>query len=172
MVSHHAFGEKFKMSAILEPPRWGVINRWPDDPNDWIHPEDVEVAKELLPSIRVFRREVHDADYLRLHYGQVSFRAKPVLWFEVCRPPFEIGDFLRVSGLFGIEYPLLGTVCEVIWNPLRNYFEFQLRTSAGKQLTKLYRERELERVTKLDVGMFRPAVMGRPANLMQKLVGL
>ncbi|MBX3416259.1 MAG: hypothetical protein KF851_01550 [Pirellulaceae bacterium] len=158
--------------SLIEPPRWGIINRWPNEPDDWIHPDDIETARELLPSIRVFRREVHSSDYLRLHYGRKSFRAKPTLWLEVGRPPFDVGDYLRVSGLFGIEYPLLGTVSEVIWNPRRSHFEFQLRTSAGGKLTKLYRAQELERVTKLDNRLTQLRPFGQSQNLPQKLIGI
>ena len=159
-------------STLIQPPKWGVLSRWPVDPDDWVHPEDVATASELIPSYRVVRREIHDNEYNLIRYGKRSFRAKPVLWLEIRRPPFEVGDFVQVSGLFGIEDPILGTINEVIWNPRRRFFEFQLHTVAGRHATKLFREQDLLRVTRLNAHLVEKRPLTTPENLNAKLVGV
>jgi hypothetical protein len=95
-----------------------------------------------------------------------------VLWLEIRRPPFEVGDFVQVSGLFGIEDPILGTINEVIWNPRRRFFEFQLHTVAGRHATKLFREQDLLRVTRLNAHLVEKRPLTTPENLNAKLVGV
>ena len=38
-------------------PKYGYYPRWPEDGDAWVHPEDAALAKALLPSPRVFRRD-------------------------------------------------------------------------------------------------------------------
>ena len=64
-------------------PKFGYFPRWPQDGNDWVHPEDVDVARSMIPSGRVFRREGAAGRYGRLHYGEARLRVLTALWQEV-----------------------------------------------------------------------------------------
>ncbi len=158
-------------TSLVQPSKWGILSGWPIDPDNWVHPEDITTASELIPSYRVVRREIHDSEYNLIRYGKKTFRAKPVLWQETRKPPFDVGEFVQVSGLFGIENPILGTVREVIWNPRRRFFEFLLQTVAGHHTTKLFREQDLLRVTRLNAHLVEKRPLITPENLGAKLVG-
>ena len=53
-------------------PKYGYYPWWPEDGNDWVHPEDVELARQMIPSPRVFRRDGEQGPFVILHYGDRS----------------------------------------------------------------------------------------------------
>ena len=38
-------------------PKYGYFPWWPQDGNDWLHPDDVAIARSMIPSNRMFRRD-------------------------------------------------------------------------------------------------------------------
>ena len=76
---------------------------WPEDGEDWIHPNDLEVARSLIPSKRVFRKEdcfdpiLKNLGYVEYSYGDRSFRGLPTLWYEVSSNGYELGDSVELK---------------------------------------------------------------------------
>ena len=77
-------------------PKYGYYPWWPEDGDAWLHPEDVELGRSLIPSYRIFRRDGSEGPFGWLHYGEVRLRVKPTLWKEVSPEGFEIGDWVEV----------------------------------------------------------------------------
>lgn len=82
---------------VRPPTSWVMLTRWPEDGDDWIHPDDRHKAEGLIPSDRIFRREVTDDDWYLLSYGDVRLKTRPVMMEEVPEPKFEIGQDVQLA---------------------------------------------------------------------------
>lgn len=127
------------------PPDYGCILRWPEEGTDWIHPEDRELAERWLPSHRVFRRERFDGEYYHLWYGSIELRIKPCLWWRVVPEEIEINDQVEVLSQLGKVDPLIGQVCEKLYDPHQGRIYYLLR-HREVQLTREYFYHELQRL--------------------------
>jgi hypothetical protein len=97
-------------------PKYGYFPRWPENGSGWIHPADVALARKLIPSERVFRRNGTDGKYMRLYYGALTLRVLPALWQEVSPEGFEIGDWVEVLGRGMRNEPRTGIIREMLWD--------------------------------------------------------
>src|SRR4051812_38298051 len=97
-------------------PKYGCFPWWPEDGNDWIHPDDVAQARSMIPSGRIFRRESSDGDYLIMRYGQIMLRVQRTLWQEVEPEGFELGDWVEVLSRGMRNEPHTGVIREMLWN--------------------------------------------------------
>lgn len=94
-------------------PKYGYYPWWPEDGNDWLHPEDVELARQLIPSPRVFRRDGRSDPYVILHYGELQLRVRRTLWQEVEWEGFNIGDSVEVLSRGMRNTPRVGVVRDI-----------------------------------------------------------
>lgn len=108
-------------------PRYGYYPWWPQNGDDWVHPEDVALARRLIPSPRVFRREGGSGPYARLRYGDVCLRVKPTLWQEVASEGLEMGDWVEVLSRMRANDPRTGVVCEIHWDDRARGLRYQVR---------------------------------------------
>ena len=129
--------------------QYGVFPWWPQDGNDWIHPDDIRLARRLIPSSRVFRREPHDEEYFLLRYGRDVIRAKPALWKVVRTDGFEIGDRVEILSRLGQNLPAVAVIREMRWNADARQIEYFLRR-AGRNLSRAHVAADLRRVDELD----------------------
>ena len=92
---------------MLQPPLpvYGCFPRWPEDGQDFIHPEDRVIVSRRIPSERVFRRDAFDGTYYHYRYGAVRFRLRPCLWLAVESDGIDIGDSVETVGV-GMEREL------------------------------------------------------------------
>jgi hypothetical protein len=97
-------------------PKYGYFPWWPEDGNAWVHPEDVELARKLIPSDRVFRRDGTEGDYLLLHYGDLTLRVRRTLWQEVPPEGYELGDWVEVRSRGMRNEPRTGILREMLWD--------------------------------------------------------
>lgn len=107
---------------------------------DWIHPDDVAVAEQLLPSRRVLQRTRFDGTYYHLHYGSSQFRVLPCLWTSVPAVDIHVNDRVEMLTQFGRFEPGLVTVVEVFANFHRGAFEFVVRRGTMLLPQRLERE--------------------------------
>lgn len=94
-------------------PKYGFYPWWPENGDDWVHPEDVALARELIPSPRVFRRDGRSGSYVVLHYGSVRLRVRRTLWQAVAWEGFDIGDWVEVLSRGMKNTPRVGVVREI-----------------------------------------------------------
>ena len=86
-------------------PDYGIIARWPQDGQAFIHPDDVAVATRCFPSERVLRRDHFDGVYYHYSYGDLRFRLRPSMWLTVKSEGIDIGDQVETTGI-GLEREL------------------------------------------------------------------
>ena len=126
-------------------PKYGYFARWPQDGNDWLHPDDVALARTLIPSGRIFRRDGIDGAYQLLHYGDIRLRARPALWQEVSHEGFNIGDWVEVRSLGMRNEPRTGVIREVLWNERTRAIAYQI-TENNNPIADLYAREDLQPV--------------------------
>ena len=97
-------------------PKYGCFLRWPQDGNDWLHPDDVALARTMIPSGRVFRRDGSDGEYLADAYGDITLRVRRTLWQEVDPEGFDIGDWVEVLSRGMRNEPRTGVIREMLWD--------------------------------------------------------
>ena len=97
-------------------PKYGYFPWWPEDGDAWVHPEDVDIARAMMPSPRIFRRDGTSGRLAVLHYGGTRLRVRPALWQEVPPPDFEIGDWVEVLSRGMLNAPRVGVIRELLWD--------------------------------------------------------
>lgn len=107
-------------------PKYGYFPRWPENGDQWLNPEDAPLARQVLPSLRVWRREGQEDGYHILRYGRLALRVRPALWQEVPTPRFHIGDMVEVRTRLMKNEPRTGAVREVIWDERQSQHVYQI----------------------------------------------
>lgn len=95
--------------------RFRVYLWWPEDAGDWIHPEDAERVRALIPSTRVFRYERTVAGRDHLRYGRSLIRIRPILFLPVEGDGFLVGDQVEVLSRLGLNRPFVGRIHAMRW---------------------------------------------------------
>jgi hypothetical protein len=126
-------------------PKYGYFPWWPEDGDDWVHPEDVAAARAMIPGQRVFRRDGSEGEYVLMHYGPVTLRVRRSLWQEVEPPAFEIGDFVEVLSRGMLNEPRIGTVRELLWDERAEAVRYQISEN-GQPIEQLYAREDLVRI--------------------------
>lgn len=126
-------------------PKYGCFPWWPENGNDWVHPEDVDLARSLIPSGRVFRRDGAAGDFLLMHYGDTTLRVRRTLWQEVESEGFELGDWVEVLSRGLRNEPRTGTIRDVIWDDRAGVIRYYI-TANGVPINDAYTREDLEHV--------------------------
>jgi hypothetical protein len=125
--------------------KYGYFPWWPEDGNDWLHPDDVSQARSIIPSGRVFRRNGTDGEYMLLHYGDITLRVRPTLWQEITHEGFELGDWVEVLSRGMLNEPRTGVIREMLWDERERSIRYQIWESE-KPIEHLYSREDLQRV--------------------------
>jgi hypothetical protein len=107
-------------------PKYGYFPWWPENGDDWVHPEDVAAARAMIPSGRIYRRDGTSGPYVVLHYGEVRLRVRRTLWCEVEPGGFEIGDWVEVASRGLSNEPRTGTIREMLWDDGARAIRYQV----------------------------------------------
>jgi len=126
-------------------PKYGYYPWWPQDGNDWLLDEDVPLARRMIPSPRVFRREGTQGPYLVMAYGDIRLRVQRTLWQEVPWEGFDIGDWVEVLSRGQRNTPRTGTICEMLWDQHDRCMHYQL-LEADQPRNKHYTAQDLRHV--------------------------
>lgn len=127
-------------------PRYGYFPWWPQDGDDWIHPEDIEVARRVLPSWRIWRREVTRSRYDLLTYGNLHIRILPALWVEVIGEGIEVGDWVEVKSRLQQNTYRVAKVREVLWDEHASAVRYQVDVTQ-LQLPNSFARQDLRRLS-------------------------
>lgn len=133
-------------------PKYGYFPWWPEDGDTWVHPDDVERARSMIPSGRVFRRDGTDGDYLLMHYGDIRLRVRRTLWQEVPHEGFELGDWVEVLSRGMLNEPRTGVIREMLWDERERAIRYQILEN-DQPIEHLYAREDLQHVeptTQLD----------------------
>ena len=129
-------------------PQYRVFLWWPADPNLWAHPNDTETIRQFVPGRRIFRRDVSDEysdrelGFVVYQYGDVQFRAKPILWREIEPGIFRSGDLVEVKSRSGKTRPRIARISEILWDRHTRRIEYLL-DSRSMRIRRKYRAEEL-----------------------------
>lgn len=134
-----------ELPAIKTDPKYGYYPWWPEDGDEWLHPDDVARARRLIPSARVFRRDGERGPYVVLHYGRVRLRVKRTLWQEAPYEGYDIGDWVEVLSRGMQNTPRTGVICEMEWNSHERAIRYQIR-EVDKVIPTWYAAGDLRRV--------------------------
>jgi hypothetical protein len=126
-------------------PKYGCFLRWPQDGNDWLHPDDVALARTLIPSDRVFCRDGTEGDFHRFYYGDITFRAQPALWQEVQHEGLNIGDWVEVLSRGMRNEPRVGVIREMLWNQRERAIRYQIMEN-DVPIADLYAREDLQHI--------------------------
>ena len=107
-------------------PRYGYYPRWPQDSEGWIHPGDVSVAKRMIPSSRIWRRDGADEPYVHLVYGEVRIRVHRTLWQEIPYEGLEISDWVEVKSQMQQNTYCIATILEMHWDAWAHAIRYQI----------------------------------------------
>src|SRR3954451_2252478 len=107
-------------------PKYGVYPWWPEDGDEWLHPEDIALARQLIPSPRVFRRDGEQGPFVLLHYGPLRLRVKRTLWQEVPHEGFDMGDWVEVLSRGMLNTPRTGVIREMHWDAASRAIQYFL----------------------------------------------
>ena len=108
-------------------PDWGVYMRWPSDDEEWIHPQDLDVVRQLVPSRRVFRRAAWDGEFYLLHYGDLSFRVRPSMWVRVPDIDLEVGQQVELLSRHQKNDPGIYRIAGIFFVPTTGEVEYALQ---------------------------------------------
>jgi len=134
-----------ELKPLKTDPKYGFYPWWPEDGDDWVHPEDVAAARDLIPSPRVWRRDGEHGAYGVLHYGELKLRVKPTLWQEVPSEGFEIGDWVEVLSRGQVNTPRTGPIREIHWEPRVRALRYLIEEN-GQPVPKAYAAEDLRHV--------------------------
>lgn len=142
-------------------PKYGHFPWWPEDGNDWVHPDDVAMARSFIPGPRIWCRDGEqplnaevDQKFVILHYGTDQLRVRPRLWQEIPPPEFALGDWIEVRSRLMTNDPHTGRIREVLWDEVEGAVRYQISVG-GKPLERRYEADDLKHVepTKLQTDM-------------------
>jgi hypothetical protein len=126
-------------------PKHGYFPWWPEDGDAWVHPEDVERARSLIPSQRVFRRDGTSGPLIVLHYGDIRLRVRRTLWQEVHSEGFNIGDVVEVRSRGMHNEPRTGVIAEMLWDEHAGELRYQI-TDRDRLIETMYTSSDLKHV--------------------------
>ena len=138
-------------------PKHGVFIRWPEAGlEDFVHPEDVELATQVMPGSRIFEMDTCPleadvlAGYRLLSYGDLSIRIKPAMWLRVKDIGYRVGDRVEVLSKNGTQQPVIGNLAEVSYNPIARQTEYRIEVN-GMVLRKKFHQEDFRPCRKLGV---------------------
>jgi hypothetical protein len=126
-------------------PKYGFYPWWPEDGDDWVHPEDVATARHTIPSPRVFRRDGEHGPFVTLHYGRLQLRVKPTMWQEVPWEGYDVGSWVEVLSRGQKNTPRTGVIREMEWEPRSRSMRYYIE-EAGHPIPNAYTAEDLRHV--------------------------
>lgn len=166
-----------EVEKLINPnlPDWGVFLRWPEDGEGWLHPEDLGVARELIPSDRVFRRSSFDGEFYLLHYGPILLRCKPAMWLSISSVDLEVEQAVELLARQGKNDSGVFHVSQILYRRELGFVEFCLKRDSLELAQKFRREdlRPLQVQYHLRAGFYEhtPAKPAYPDDLEKLDVG-
>lgn len=121
-------------------PDWGVYLRWPQDGDDWIHPEDRDIVRQLLPSRRVLRRQTWDGTYYHLDYGPHQLRVRPSMWLPVPQVDLQVGQQVEVLSREFQNEPGIYRIAEILYCVATRSLEYFVHSEALRLAKRFVRE--------------------------------
>ena len=108
-------------------PDWGVYLHWPEGGEACIHADDVEMAKQLIPSRRVLLRKKWDGEFYWLEYGELRIRVRPSMWVSVPNIDLHINQQIEVLSHHGENDAGVFRIHEILYSAEEAKVEYFLK---------------------------------------------
>jgi len=108
-------------------PDYGCFPRWPEDGDDFIHPDDRALATRFIPTERVLRRDRFDGTHYHYSYGALCFRLRPTMWLKVSVDGIDIGDEVETVGMSLERELFVATVWGMYWVARKGCILYRLK---------------------------------------------
>ena len=124
-------------------PDFGFFPWWPEDGDSWVCPADITLARSIIPSERVWRREVDPEEfggnrYEVLTYGVLRLRVRKTMWRTAPHEGINVGDWVEVLP-YGIKNePQTGKVREMLIDEETLQLSYQIQLGDGRNLDKRF----------------------------------
>jgi hypothetical protein len=115
---------------------WGLYPWFAEDGADLIHPDDREAFRALGPYGRVFQKVGDDDGYMRLRYGERTYRVRPSLFQSVTVPAFDFGQKVRLNR----RPDEVGAVQDIMWHHKENRPMYFLNVNGKRVSTRRWEE--------------------------------
>lgn len=135
-----------RLPSLKTDPKHGHYPWWPEEGNAWIHPEDVALARTLIPSPRIWRREGNEDSYIVIHYGELRLRLHRALWLEVEHEGFDLGNHIEILPHGMKNDAQVGTIREMHWEPHEGRIEYQILTADQTLLETWFHREDMKHV--------------------------
>lgn len=126
-------------------PKYGFFPWWPEEGEEWIHPDDVQLARQWIPGNRVLRRDGEQGPYILLHYGDQRLRVLRTLWKELAGEGFDVGDMVEIRTRGMQNEHRTGSIREMLWDDNAETIHYQI-DEAGIPVETLYTVDDLKHV--------------------------
>ena len=107
-----------------------------------VHPEDVEKFEAAFFLRAIVRLVGEEGEYIRINYGEDTFRVKPELFSEITKPKFSVGEKVVVISQGERKQAI---ILDNDWH-FNQKEHFYFVSVNGKRRTRRYFEREIEKV--------------------------
>lgn len=134
------------MTLWPELPDCGVYLVWPESGTQWIHPDDIAIVNQWIPSNRVFRRYAFIDGYYHLKYGSQTIRVRPTLWLRVLDEGFSVGDRVEILSRFMENEPCIGVIHDIRFDKASNTIEYHI-TEREQPLPRTFAAHDLAALT-------------------------
>ncbi len=121
--------EPIRLPPLKTDPKYGHYPWWPEEGDAWIHPDDIALARTLIPSPRIWKREGNEGHYIVIHYGHLRLRLHRALWLEVEHEGFDLGDHVEILPHGMKNDAQVGTIREMHWEPHDGRIGYQILTA-------------------------------------------
>ncbi|QDT67598.1 hypothetical protein MalM25_04980 [Planctomycetes bacterium MalM25] len=135
------------LAPLKTDPKHGHFPWWPEEGDDWVHPEDVATARAMLPSPRVWRRDGEtSAGLVVMRYGETRIRVRRTLWITVEWEGYDLGDLVEVRPRGMTNEPHTGAIREMHWDAHAGAIRYQLTLADGTPLERWFGADDLKHV--------------------------
>lgn len=157
-------------------PKHGHFPWWPEDGDAWVHPQDVELARSMIPSPRIWRRDGtvaadDQSEWVVMHYGETKLRVRRTLWREIEAEGFELGDLVEVRSRGMKNEPNTGTIRDMHWDDHAGVIRYWLTLADGTRLERAFGVDDFkhvdEPVSEQEVRREPPSDLGEAPELME-----
>lgn len=119
---------------------WCLYPWFEEHGSEYIHPDDIDAFRTLMPNGKLFKWIGTDNDFVVLEHASKQYRVKPTLAKPVPKPVYDFGEAVRVRS--GNENKP-ATIRDIMWHFQKNepffYLDFE-----GKKSSRRYWTHEIQ----------------------------
>lgn len=114
-------------------PDYGVFLHWPESGHAWIHPDDVAIVSQVIPSDRVYRRSRYDGVFYHYDHGtKLRFRTRPAMWLPLPCEGLDVGDLIEIRSLGLARETGIARIQQMRYCRRRRIIQYHISSADGR----------------------------------------